>query len=352
MWQEMSRPNSRISSNWSDRPMTGYIGKRKFLGILGGAAVSWWVGPWAQVSAKERVLIGWLSGSASKVAGLFADDFVEGMLELGYIQGRDFEMVSRYAEGIQDRLKTLAEEIVGLKPNVIVAAAVNAAVPAHTASSTIPIVCPALADAVHLGLIAGEARPGGNVTGIEPYVAGLPAKQMEFAREIAPSATRIGLLTNLHDPKAPPQRQELVSAAKDLGLTIAEADVNGPDEIESAARALTSARVDVVIVLQTGLLLSVGPQIAEFAQANRLPTIYGYREHVLDGGLLSYGVDLRWCYRRAAYFVDRILRGTPPGELPVEFPTKMMLSINLRTAKALDITIPPKLLGLADEVFE
>ena len=123
-------------------------------------------GAWAQASAKERTLIGWLSGSASKVAGLFADDFVEGMLELGYIQGRDFEMVSRYAEGIQDRLKILAEEIVGLKPNVIVAAAVNAAVPAHSATSVIPIVCPALADAVHLGLIASEARPGGNVTAI------------------------------------------------------------------------------------------------------------------------------------------------------------------------------------------
>jgi putative ABC transport system substrate-binding protein len=332
--------------------MTVYIGKRNFLGALGGAAVAWRSGVWAQVSAKERTLIGWLSGSASKVAGLFAEDFLDGMRELGYLDGRDFDMVSRYAEGIQDRLPALAEEIVGLKPDVILAAAVNAAVPARTATSVIPIVCPALADAVHLGLIASEARPGGNVTGIEPYVAGLPAKQMEFAREIAPGATRIGLLTNLQDPKAPPQREELVSAAKALELTVAEADVNSPDEIERAAEALAGARVDVVIVLQTGLLLSVGRQIAEFAAAKRLPTVYGYREHVLDGGLISYGVDLRWCYRRGAYFVDKILRGTPPGELPVEFPTKMMLSINLKTAKALGITVPAKLLGLADEVIE
>jgi putative tryptophan/tyrosine transport system substrate-binding protein len=332
--------------------MTVYIGKRNFLGALGGAAVAWRSGVWAQVSAKERTLIGWLSGSASKVARLFAEDFLDGMRELGYLDGRDFDMVSRYAEGIQDRLPALAEEIVGLKPDVILAAAVNAAVPARTATSVIPIVCPALADAVHLGLIASEARPGGNVTGIEPYVAGLPAKQMEFAREIAPGATRIGLLTNLQDPKAPPQREELVSAAKALELTVAEADVNSPDEIERAAEALAGARVDVVIVLQTGLLLSVGRQIAEFAAAKRLPTVYGYREHVLDGGLISYGVDLRWCYRRGAYFVDKILRGTPPGELPVEFPTKMMLSINLKTAKALGITVPAKLLGLADEVIE
>lgn len=204
----------------------------------------------------------------------------------------------------------------------------------------------------HLGLIASEARPGGNVTDIEPYVAGLPAKQMEIAREIAPRARRIGLFTNLHDPKAPPQRKELVEAAKALELTVAEADVNDPTEIERAMETLASSQVDVVIVLQTGLLLSVGRQIAEFAAAKRLPTVYGYREHVLDGGLISYGVDLRWCCRRAAYFVDKILQGTAPGELPVEFPTKMMLSINLKTAKALGTTVPPALLGVADELIE
>jgi putative tryptophan/tyrosine transport system substrate-binding protein len=329
--------------------------RRELITLLGGAA-AWPLAArapqWTQVLAETRTLIGWLSGSESKVAGRFADDFLDGMRERGYINGRDFGMVSRYAEGIQDRLPALAEEIVSLKPQVIVAAAVNAAVPARAATSVIPIVCPALADAVHLGLIASEARPGGNVTGIEPYVAGLPAKQMEFARDIAPDATRIGLLTNLRDPKAPPQRQELVSAAKALKLTVTEADINSPDDIEGAMETLAQSRVDVIIVLQTGLLLSVGQQIAEFAMAKRLPTIYGYREHVLDGGLISYGVDLRWCYRRGAYFVDKILRGTPPGELPVEFPTKMMLSINLKTAKALGIAVPPKLLDFADEVID
>lgn len=332
--------------------MTVYVKRRQFLGALGGTAVAWPFGASGQVLAKKRALIGWLSGSASKVAGLFADDFLNGMRDLGYVDGRDFDLASRYAEGFGHRLPALAQEIVGLKPNVIVAAAVNAAVPAHSATSVIPIVCPALADAVHLGLITSEARPGGNVTGIEPYVAGLPAKQMEFAREIVPGVTRVGLLTNLQDPKAPPQRQELVSAAKASELMIAEADIDSPDEIEGAVERLANSRVDVVIVLQTGLLLSVGRQIAELAAAKRLPTVYGYREHVLDGGLISYGVDLRWCYRRGAYFVDKILHGTPPGELPVEFPTKMMLSINLKTAKALGLTVPPSLLATADEVIE
>jgi putative tryptophan/tyrosine transport system substrate-binding protein len=332
--------------------MTVYAGRREFLSALGGTVVAWSFGARAQVSANKRALIGWLSGSASKVAGLFADDFLDGMRDLGYTNGRDFDLAPRYAEGLQDRLPALAQEIVDLKPDVIVAAAVNAAVPAHTATSVIPIVCPALADAVHLGLITSEARPGGNVTGIEPYVAGLPAKQMQFAREIVRGATRIGLLTNLQDPKAPPQRQELVSAAKASELTIVEADINSPDEIEGAVGTLANSRVDVVIVLQTGLLLSVGRQIAELAAAKRLPTVYGYREHVLDGGLISYGVDLRWCYRRGAYFVDKILHGTAPGELPVEFPTKMMLSINLKTARALGLTVAPSLLATADEVIE
>ncbi len=249
-------------------------------------------------------------------------------------------------------MPALAQEIVALKPAVIMAAAVNAAVTARAATSLIPIVCPALANAVHLGLIASEARPGGNVTGIEPYVAGLPAKQVELALQIAPGAKRIGLITNLNDPKAPPQRQELVAATKALEWTIAEADVNSPGETDRAVETLASAQVDVVIVLQTGLLLSVGRQIAELAAAKRLPTVYGYREHVLQGGLISYSVDLRWCYRRGAYFVDKILHGTPLGELPVEFPTKMMLSINLKTAKALGLTVPPALLSLVDEVIE
>jgi ABC-type uncharacterized transport system substrate-binding protein len=332
--------------------MIVHIGRRTFLGAIGGAAVTWPVAVRSQLTVTDRRSVGWLSGSASKMAKSFADDFLDGMRAFGYVDGRDFDFVPRYAEGFSDRLPALAQELIELKPAVIVAAAVNAAVPLRAATSVVPIVCPALADAVHLGLIANEARPGGNVTGIQPYVAGLPAKQMEVAREIAPGAKRIGLLTNLHDPKAPPQREELAAAAKALELSVAEADVNDPTEIERAMESLASSKVDVIIVLETGLLLSLGRQIAEFAAAKRLPTVYGYREHVLDGGLISYGVDLRWCYRRAAYFVDKILHGTPPGEIPAEFPTKMMLSINLKTAKALGIALPPALLGVADEVIE
>ena len=325
--------------------------RREFITLL-GAAAAWPLAAPAQVSSGKRPLIAWLSGGTTAVAGRFAADFVDGMRELGYIEGQNFGMVYRYAEGFQDRLPALAQELVQLKPEVIVAAAINVAVPMRQATSTIPIVCPALADAVHLGLIASEARPGGNVTGIEPYVPGLPAKQKEFAREIVPGAHRVGLLTSMQDPKAPPQRDDLASAAKALEMTIVEADANRLEEIERTWQAIARERVDVVIVLQTTLLLSMGRRIADLAMAQRLPTVYGYREHVLAGGLISYGVDLRWCFRRGAYFVDRILHGTPPGELPVEFPSKMFLAINLKTAKALGLEIPPTLLARADEVIE
>jgi putative ABC transport system substrate-binding protein len=201
-------------------------------------------------------------------------------------------------------------------------------------------------------LIVNEARPTGNITGIEPYVAGLPAKQMEFAREIMPGASKIGLLTNLLDPKVPPQAQELLAAGRSVEAEVMSSDANKPEEIEGALEMLASRHVDIVIVLQSSMLFGNSQQIAALALAKRLPTVYGYRAHVVAGGLASYGVDLESCFRRTAYFVDKILHGTRPGDLPVEFPTKMLMSINLKTAKALGLTVPSSLLVRADEVIE
>jgi putative tryptophan/tyrosine transport system substrate-binding protein len=325
-------------------------GRREFIKLLSCAAVAWSPTAYAQDSHK-RPLVGYLTGAAQP-PNLYSDIFVQGMRELGYVEGRSFDITYRGSDGYQDRLPGLAKELVRLKPDVILANAVDSVVAVRKETRTIPIVSPALADAVHLGLITSEARPGGQVTGIEPYVAGLPAKQMELAREIVPRAINIGVLTNLQDPKAPPQAQELAAAARTLEVTIVSSDVNRPDEIESALAELASRRVDIVIVLQTSMLIGSKQRIADSALAKRLPTVYGYRDHVVAGGLVSYGVDLRWCFRRAAYFVDKILRGAAPGDLPVEFPTKMVLAVNLRTASALDITVPPTLLTRADEVIE
>jgi putative ABC transport system substrate-binding protein len=324
--------------------------RRQFITLVGGAAAAWPFAALAQ-GTRKPALVGYLTAlplSSTTSAGVF----LQALQDLGYMEGRDFQITYRSAEGYEDRLPALAEELVRLKPDVIAAAGLDAVVALRNATQTIPIVSATLADAVHLGLIANEARPTGNVTGIEPYVAGLPAKQMELAREIVPGASKIGLLTSLSDPKAPPQAQELLAAGRGLEVEVTSSDANRPEEIESALEALASRRVDIVIVLQSSVLLGNSRQIAASALAKRLPTFYGYRAHVIAGGLASYGVDLEWCWRRAASFVDKILHGAQPGDLPVEFPTKMLLSINLKTAKALGLTVPSSLLVRADEVIE
>ena len=324
--------------------------RREFIAGIGSVA-AWPVVARAQVSTK-RPLIAWLAGGGQSGSLVFVDAFLKGMRELGYVEGGHFDIVYRYADGHNERLPPLAEEVVRLHPSVILAPASGPAVAAKNATATIPIVTPALADAVHLGLIASEARPEGNVTGIAPYVAGLPAKQMELAREVVPGAATIGVLTNLSDPKAPPQWQELEAAGQELGVSVVAANSGTPDDLDAAFRTLASQRVDVIIVLQTSMLVTERRKIAALAAATRMPAIYGYREHVDDGGLASYGVDLRACFRRGAYFVDKILKGAAPSDLPVEFPTKLELVVNLKTARALGLTISPTLLARADEVIE
>lgn len=247
---------------------------------------------------------------------------------------------------------SVAAEVVSLKPAVILAGAVDTAVAAKQKTATIPIVSGALADAVHLGLVASYARPGGNVTGITPYVGDLPAKQMEVARELIPGADKIGLIGNMNDPKAPPQRDELQQAAQKLGVKVVVPEVNVPDDLSKAVNSLASEGVRVVIVLQTTMLLAQRKEIAKLLSVSRLPAVFGYREHVDEGSLLNYGVDLGWCWRHAATYVHKILKGAAPGDLPVKFPPRLQMVANMKTAHDLGITIPPVLLARADEVIE
>jgi ABC transporter substrate binding protein len=247
--------------------------RRQFITLIGGAAAPWPFAALAQ-NARKPALIGWLTGaplSSTTSAGMF----LQALQDLGYVKDRDLQITYRSSDGYLDRLPALAEELVRLNPDVIVAAGLDAVVAVRNVTQTIPIVSATLADAVHLGLIANEARPTGNVTGIEPYVPGLPAKQIEFAREIMPGATRVGLLTNLLDPKAPPQAQELLAAGRGLEVEVTSSDANRPEEIEKALETLANRHVNIVIVLQTSMLLGNSHQIAASALAKRLPTVYG-----------------------------------------------------------------------------
>jgi putative tryptophan/tyrosine transport system substrate-binding protein len=325
--------------------------RRDFIELIGGLAATTAVKLKPAFAEGQSKTIVWISTFGFAPERPFPTLFLNGMQEQGYVKGRDFAYVERGGQGIPDAAR-VAEEAIQLRPDIILAPSTLEAVAAKKATSTIPIICPALADAVHLGLISSEARPGGNVTGIEPYIGGLPAKQIELAREILPGATKIGLLTNDADPKGAPHVPELKAAAQALGLGVVSANADRAEDIEAALQTLANEKIDIIIVLQTSLLITNRSLIARSALQKRLPTVYGYREHVVDGGLISYGVDLRWCYRRAAYFAVKILRGAAPSDLPIEFPTSMWLAANQQTAKALGITIPPPLLIRADEVIE
>jgi putative ABC transport system substrate-binding protein len=334
----------------------GHMRRREFLAKVCGTFSAFSVRPnlaYAETGQKRPLII-WINTfpllpGKEKIS--FQTDFLGGMAELGYVEHRDFVFEFRNGRG-QSELPKVAEEAVAAQPAVLVAPATLEAVALSRATSNVPIVCPALADAVHLGLINTEARPGRNITGIEPYIAGLPSKQIELARELVKGASKIGLLTNDADPKGRPQTRELTSVIEEMGFAAFSANADQPSEVGPALERLATEKVDVVIVLQTNLLLRQRFAVSEIAIEGRLPTVYGYREHVLAGGLASYGVDLRWCYRRGAYFVDRILKGTKPGDLPIEFPTSMWLAANVRVAKSLGISLPASLLARADEVIE
>jgi len=333
--------------------MTATMKRREFITLLGGAAAAWPLVSRAQVSRK-RPLIGRLSSGSKDVPPVakYIDRFLAGMRELGYVEGRDFDMTYAMADFHADRLPQVTAQLVKLAPDVILAGGTLEAVAARKATATIPIVVGALADPVALGFATSEARPTGNVTGITPYVKGLPAKQLELAREVVPGATRIGLIDDVTDPKAHPQQQEIEAAGRTLDIEIVPAEVRTAADIDAAYQALASAGVQAVVVEQSNMLLFARQPIAEAAATKRLPTVYGYREHVEAGGLISYGINLDWCQHRAAYYVDKILKGVKPSDLPIEFPTHLELVINLKTAKALGLQISPMLLARADEVVE
>jgi putative ABC transport system substrate-binding protein len=327
--------------------------RRRDFGLLICAATMTPRAVLAQATSR-RFLVGYLSFPTKEnpLAVRYLGDFLNGMRELGYTEGQDFEMLYRFADFHADRLPQLAMELVQLKPDVIVATATIQAVALKKATDTIPIIIGALADPVELGLITSFARPGGNVTGVMPYVKGLPTKQVEIARELVPGATRIGLLDDVTDPKARPQRREIEAAGQNLEIQIIPAEVRTATDIGQAYETFSTANAEVVVVEQSSMLIFARQVIAEAAAAKKLPTLYGYQEHVAAGGLISYGVNLDWCFNREAYYVDKIMRGAKPADLPVEFPTTLQLWINLKAAKALGLKISPDLLVRADKVIE
>jgi len=329
------------------------VKRRELITLLGGAASSctWPFAALAQAPV-SRSQIAFLGASAPAPSAKVIGAFIEGMRALGYTEGRDFDMAYRWAEGYMDRLPALAQELVRVKPDVIVTASIQSTVAVNEATKTIPIVGVLLDDPVGLGLIKSDAKPGSNVTGLLSSLPGLPAKQLELARDLIAGAGRIGLLVNTANVYGLIQRQEMETAGATMALTIIPVETRTPEDLNQVFPALARERADIVIVLRDPLFFAQRRTLAAGALAARLPTIYSYREAVDDGGLISYGINFPQNFRRGADYVVKILKGAKPGDLPVEFPTKLEFVINMPTAKALGLTVPPALLARADEVIE
>ena len=295
--------------------------------------------------------IGYLSGTSYSANSARVDAFKQGLRELGYVEGKTIIVEWRYAEGKLDRLPALATELVRLKADVIVASAPPPTRAAKQATATIPIVMAYDDDPVGNGFVASLARPGGNITGLATLAPELTGKQLELLKEIVPKLTRVTVLGNATRPGSPQVLKEVNLAADALGVQLQYLEIQAPKDIEIALRAASQDHADGMLVMQTPVLISQRRHLAELAVKSRLPTIYGRPEYVEDGGLLSYATSFTDLSRRAATYVDKILKGAKPAELPVEQPTKFELIINLKTAKQIGLTIPPGVLARADKII-
>jgi putative tryptophan/tyrosine transport system substrate-binding protein len=280
------------------------------------------------------------------------DGFRQGLRDLGYVEGRNLSMEWRWSEGKPDRFPALALEMVALKPDIIVASGTQAVRAAKQATSAIPIVMPVSSHPDKIGLVESLPRPGGNVTGLSNVAPELAGKKLELLKEIAPKVSRVAVLWNPANPVEPLGFQELLTAAQALGAEIQSVEVRSPDDFSGAFAALAPRRVHALMAHGNPINFRGRQLIADFALKNRLPSIFEDRLFVEAGGLMSYAASLTDLFRRAATYVDKILKGAKPGDLPVEQPTKFELVINLKTAKALGLTIPPSLLLRADQVIE
>jgi ABC-type uncharacterized transport system substrate-binding protein len=296
---------------------------------------------------KKRPHIGYLalrSAPADQDAA-----FQQGLRELGWVEGQTIAIDYRWAAGRVERLPALAEELVRLEVDVIVASATPVVKAAKHATSTIPIVMPAVADAVDAGLVQNLARPGENVTGLSFLDTELSAKRLELLKEALPQISRVAILRHVTSTTAALRAVE--SAGRALGVQLQQHEVRGPEDFDQAFHAMSEERAEALNVLASPILNAHRKRLIELAAQHQLPAVYQWREFAEEGGLMSYGASLPDMYRRAATYVDKILKGAKPAELPVEQPTKFELVINLKTAQVLGLTIPPLLLFQADEVI-
>jgi len=327
--------------------------RREFIALVGGAAAGWPRSAGAQQTKRIR-RIGVLAALAERdpEPRAWVAAFQDGLQRLGWEHNRNISIDYRWAGGEEHLLKTYSVELVGMAPDVLFAAGPPALVALMRETRSLPIVFVQVPDPVKLGFVANLARPGGNVTGFTNFEHAVAGKWLELLNDTAPGTTRVAVIFDSENPSQSPYLRALEAAAPSFGVRLTLADVRNTAEVESAIDAFAQQPKGALIVAPNTFTVGHRDLIIALAARHHLPAVYPYRAFTSDGGLMSYGADLPDLYRRAASYVDLILKGTRPGDLPVQLPTKFELVINLKAAKALGITIPANILGRADEVIE
>jgi putative ABC transport system substrate-binding protein len=327
------------------------VDRRRFLltSLVGALAAP--LGAPAQPAGSRR--IGYLESSSPSPARLqLLEAFRQGLRELGYLEGKDIVFESRFGEGKPDQIRRFAAELVELKVDILVTSGTPATGAAKQATRTIPIVMTQLADPVGSGLVASLGRPGGNVTGLSTQDADLGGKRLELLLQVVPRVSRLAQLVDETSTGTVLIGKGTKAAAASVGVQLQSLGVREKGELDGAFAAMKKARADALIVESSSMLFAWRERLAELALKNRLPTMFAQRQYAEAGGLMAYSADFSDLYRRAATFVNKILKGAKPADLPIEQPTKWVFVVNLKTAKALGLTIPPSLLARADQVIE
>ena len=331
--------------------MTAFIGRRKFITLIGGAAVAWPLAARAQQPATP--VIGFLSSGSPRTFVNFLKAFHAGLSDEGFVERRNVAIVYRWAEGHFDELDALATELVAEGAAVIAATGgVRSAEAAKNATTTIPVVFVIGFDPVKVGLVASFNKPGGNLTGTTIITTELATKRLSLLYDLDPGMRNVAILVNPESMRADVEIENVIVAARDTGRPLFVLRASSISEIDAAFASLAEQQLRALIISAAPFFMTRRAQLVGLAASHKMPVVYPFREFVDDGGLMSYGPSLTSAYRRAGVYAGRILKGAKPGELPIESPSRFEFLINLKTAKTLNLTIPPGVLAIADEVIE
>jgi len=325
--------------------------RRQFITLLGGAAATWPLAARAQQPAKIP-RIGFLGNSTATMEANLIGPLRDGLRELGYEEGRNVIIEFRWADGKYDQFPALVAELLAAKVDVIITAGTPATLAIKKATSMVPLVFIAVGDPVGTGVVPNLGRPGGNITGLSSIAPDLEGKRLELLREVVPKLSHVAFFLNPANAFHTASMRQARVAAQSLGIKLQPMEVNKSEQLDGAFASIVKEKPDALLILADRVFLHNRKRMMEFAIQQRLPSVNAYRELVEAGGLISYGPSYEDMHRRAAVYVDKILKGTKPADLPIEQPTKFTLLINLKTAKTLGLTVPPTLVARADELIE